>query len=65
MVLTPRFAASQISAKGGQKIRVIDDFRASRVNDTVGNDGCIIHDHVGDLLSVAKEINRQGATPLS
>ena len=59
-VLTPRFAGSQLSAKGGHATR-LDDFRASRVKDTVGKPASSTT--TDDLLSVAKELKQAGRDP--
>ena len=41
LVLTPRFAARQLSNSGKWKTRVIDDLKASRVNETISLSGVI------------------------
>jgi len=52
--LTRRFGVVQRSAKGVAKIRCIDDFAESLVNDTVTVSRCIRMGRLADMLAVAR-----------
>ena len=50
---TRRFAVKQLSGKGGWKLRCIDDYLRSEINDATGVDGTIPMGKLSDLLGSA------------
>ena len=54
LVVTPRFAVRQLSNSGKWKTRVIDDLKASRVNETISLSGVYRPEPIECLLGAAK-----------
>ena len=54
LVLTPRLAVRQLSNSGKWKTRVIDDLKASRVNETISLSGVYRPEPIECLLGAAK-----------
>ena len=54
LVLTPRFAVRQLSNSAKWKTRVIDDLKASRVNETISLSGVYRPEPIKCLLGAAK-----------
>ncbi len=62
--LTVRFGVRQVSSKGQQKVRNIDDFAASSINQATSVYEKLRHDHHDDLLATCSAIAASGARPV-